>query len=205
MPGGPRPHKPFFQLVRPLGKHKTSLAALMNTKYRIARWNVFLALGLLALAGSKTTCAAGQDAASYELLPTGTSQPHLFAEGVISTPDDEAGGVFSPGGRDFYFVKFNATTTFPRIGLMCVSHWQNGKWTTPEVLPFSGKSLDFPPRLLPGRADHVFLIVARSTWNEGARAAHLESREDERRVGRARTSAPLLSTPRKTIGIGARL
>jgi len=86
---------------------------------------------------------------SYELLPTGVEGPHLFAEGVISTPDDEAGGVFSPDGRDFYFAKLNPTTLSPRIGLLLVSHWQGGKWTTPEVLPFSGKYLDLPPRLSP--------------------------------------------------------
>lgn len=93
--------------------------------------------------------ATGPEPASYELLPNGTEGPHLFAEGVISTPDAESGGVFSPDGREFYFAKFNSTTTFPRVGLLCVSHWLNGKWTTPEVLPFSGKYLDFPPRLSP--------------------------------------------------------
>jgi Tol biopolymer transport system component len=121
----------------------------MKPKHIIVWWPVLVALSLIALVGANTTSAAGPDAASYELLPTGTAGPHLFAEGVISTPNDEAGGVFSPDGRDFYFAMFNATTTFPRIGLMCVSHWQNGKWTAPEVLPFSGKSLDFPPRLSP--------------------------------------------------------
>jgi hypothetical protein len=123
--------------------------ALMKTNHRIAGWQGFIALGLFVLPGAAATRAAGPDAASYELLPPGIAGPHLFAEGVISTPDDEAGGVFSPDGGEFYFAKFNATTTFPRIGLMCVSHWQNGKWTTPEVLPFSGRYLDFPPRLSP--------------------------------------------------------
>jgi hypothetical protein len=121
----------------------------MKTKYRIAVCRGFILLGLLALAGETGARAAGPELLSYELLPTDASTPHLFAEGVISTPDDEAGGVFSPDGREFYFAKLNPTTTFPRIGLLCVSHWKDGKWTTPEVLPFSGKNLDFPPRLSP--------------------------------------------------------
>src|ERR1700753_2390425 len=99
----------------------------------------------LAVAGS--TAFAGPR--SFELLPTDTSEPPLFGEGVISTPGDEAGGVFSPDGNEFYFAKLNPTTTFPRVGLLCVSHWRQGKWTTPESLPFTGKYLDFPPRLSP--------------------------------------------------------
>jgi hypothetical protein len=86
---------------------------------------------------------------SFELLPTGEDAPHLFAKGVISTPSDEAGGVFSPDGREFYFAQMNPTTTFPRIGLLCVSHWNGKSWSRPEALPFSGKYLDFPPRLSP--------------------------------------------------------
>src|ERR1700687_4883035 len=83
---------------------------------------------------------------SFELLPTGEG-PHLFAEGVISTPGDEAGGVFSPDGNEFYFALLNPATTGSRIGLLCVSHWSTGKWSVAEVLPFSGKHLDFLPRL----------------------------------------------------------
>ena len=99
----------------------------------------FVAATSVALAGPK----------SYELLPTDSREPHLLGEGVISTPGDEAGGVFSPDGEEFYFVKLNPATTFPRIGLLCVSRWRDGKWSEPEALPFSGKYLDFPPRLSP--------------------------------------------------------
>jgi hypothetical protein len=93
---------------------------------------------------------------SFELLPTGGEGPHLFAEGVISTPGDEAGGVFSPDGNEFYFALLNPATTGSRIGLLCVSHWRSGKWSAPEVLPFSGKYLDFLPRLSPDGAAMYF-------------------------------------------------
>lgn len=117
-----------------------------------ARWcspGRVAAFAAVALLFALSTEAGGPESRSYELLPTGTSGPHLLAEGVISTPDDEAGGVFSPDGKEFYFAKLNPTTTFPKIGLLCVSRWVNRKWTTPEVLPFSGKYLDFPSRLSP--------------------------------------------------------
>lgn len=120
----------------------------MKTKYEFMWRRILFSVALCAVVVPVSTFAGGWEVASYELLPGG-GMPHLFAEGVISTPGDEAGGVFSPDGRDFYFAKFNPTTTFPRLGLLCVSHWQQGRWTTPEVLPFSGRFLDFPPRLSP--------------------------------------------------------
>lgn len=82
-------------------------------------------------------------------LPADESEPHLFGEGVISTEDDEVGGVFSPDGKEFYFAKLNPTTTFARVGILCVARWRDGRWNSPEVLPFSGKYLDFPPKLSP--------------------------------------------------------
>jgi hypothetical protein len=155
-----------------LGKQNAFQVVVMKPDHKFARWQGFMIMSLLAMAVAGLTRAAGQQARSYESLPKGTAGPHLFAEGVISTPDAESGGVFSPDGREFYFAKFNPTTTFPRIGLLCVSRWQNGLWAAPEVLPFSGKYLDFPPRLstdgqimyftssrvLPGRKAHVLRI-----------------------------------------------
>jgi hypothetical protein len=135
--------------MRPLGKPKSFLVALMKTKRKVAWWPGLLSLCVLALAGASPSRAGGPEPASFEFLPARIDQPRIFAEGVISTPGDEAGGVFSPDGKEFYFAKLNPTTTFARIGLLCVSHWRQGKWTTPEVLPFSGKYLDLPPRLSP--------------------------------------------------------
>ncbi len=83
-------------------------------------------------------------------------QPHLFAEGVVSTEDDEIGGTFSPDGTEFYFVKLNQYTNGPRLGLICVSRFQNGKWTEPEVVPFSGRYLDFPPKISPDGSTMYF-------------------------------------------------
>lgn len=76
-------------------------------------------------------------------------EPKLFAEGVISTPDDESGGSMSPDGKDFYFRKVAPYTLDPLLTLMCVSHYRGGKWTKPEGLPFSGKYADSPPMLSP--------------------------------------------------------
>jgi Tol biopolymer transport system component len=77
------------------------------------------------------------------------TEPQLFAEGIVSTEDDEVGGTFTPDGSEFYFVKLNPYTTFPHLGMICVSRFRGGRWTVPEVVPFSGRNLDFPPKISP--------------------------------------------------------
>jgi hypothetical protein len=77
------------------------------------------------------------------------TEPRLFAEGVISTEDDEINGAFTPDGTEYYFSKVNQYTNFPRIGIICVSRFVNGVWTQPEVVPFSGQYLDLTPRFSP--------------------------------------------------------
>jgi Tol biopolymer transport system component len=101
----------------------------------------------LLCGGSLILSARPQQAHPYDIGRV--SEPKLFAEGVISTEDDELNGAFSPDGNEYYFSKVNQYTTFPRLGILCVSRYRNHQWSEPEVLPFSGKNLDFPPRLSP--------------------------------------------------------
>jgi hypothetical protein len=109
---------------------------------------------------------------SYEMLPTDGGGPHLLGEGVISTTGDEAGGVFSVDGVEFYFTKLNPATAGSRLGLLCVSRWRAGQWSTPEVLPFSGTYLDFLPRLSPdGRV--MYFASTRPLSNAKARALRI--------------------------------
>jgi WD40 repeat protein len=82
--------------------------------------------------------------------------PRIFAEGVISTPEDEIGGAFSPDGNEFYFSRLVSYTTFPRVSVMCVSYFRGGHWSTPEILPFSGKYFDLPPRFDPSGKRMLF-------------------------------------------------
>jgi Tol biopolymer transport system component len=75
--------------------------------------------------------------------------PELFAPGVISTDLDESSGSFSPGGKSFYFVRRGAYTTLPPISIICFSEFREGKWTRPEVAPFSGIYFDGSPCFSP--------------------------------------------------------
>jgi hypothetical protein len=78
---------------------------------------------------------------------TRVMQPRIFAEGTISTDLDESGGAFNPAGKDFYFTVLAPYTTAPRFGMICVSHFKDGRWQTPETVSFSGQYLDLAPRL----------------------------------------------------------
>lgn len=73
-------------------------------------------------------------------------RPRLFGKGVISTGDDEFGGSFTPDGDTVYFSK-SAPHSYRYT--MLESHRANGRWTTPTVLPFSGRYSDSDPTLSP--------------------------------------------------------
>ena len=104
-------------------------------------WCVVATCGLIFY----TTFSATGQSSSYQIAGK-VAEPRMFAEGIISTVDDEIGGTFSPDGTEFYFSRLVPYTTLPRLGLVCVSHYRDGHWTAPEALPFSGKYLDYPPK-----------------------------------------------------------
>ena len=74
------------------------------------------------------------------------SEPTIFAEGVISTRDYESSITFAPDGNAAYFVKATPDLSFRVI---LVSRLEKGKWTTPEVAPFSGEHSDTDPCFSP--------------------------------------------------------
>jgi hypothetical protein len=63
-------------------------------------------LGLLVLAPATSLPGAGGAAIhpSYH-VEGNVGEPRVFAEGIISTANDEAGGTFSPDGTEFDFTR----------------------------------------------------------------------------------------------------
>src|SRR5215467_14480107 len=102
---------------------------------------VIVALGVVAVRSGGAPAKK-----PYELLPNGLSGPTLLAEGIVSTTNDETGGVFRPGSNEFYFTVLNSTTTAARISLLCMTRWEQGRWSQPKVVPFSGLYFDLPAR-----------------------------------------------------------
>jgi len=88
--------------------------------------------------------------------------PEMIGEGVISTADDEFGGTPSPDGKTLYFDK---TVPAHCLYVLCESHFVEGKWNKPEVLPFSGEYRDSDPVLSPDGATMFFASDRPATPN----------------------------------------
>ncbi len=85
---------------------------------------------------------------AWFLNPAMQSEPRpvIFGDGVISTRDYESSITFEPDGQTAYFVKSLPDLSFRVI---VVSRFAKGKWSTPEVAPFSGQYSDTDPFVSP--------------------------------------------------------
>jgi Tol biopolymer transport system component len=69
--------------------------------------------------------------------------PELFAKEIISTQFNELNSSFSPDGNTFlYTIANNSYTIF-------ISKRVNGKWSKPQIAPFSGQHSDADPFFSP--------------------------------------------------------
>jgi len=74
----------------------------------------------------------------------------LFAEGTLSTPDDEAAFTLSPDGQLAVLeLRTPATLGGLSSSVLCVSRRQKGSWTRPQLAPFSGRWRDRAPSFAP--------------------------------------------------------
>jgi len=101
---------------------------------------------------------------------TGTAQ--LFAEGTISTQDDEAGGTLSPDGKFFFYVKKSPSTGRNNVSIICYSVFEDKKWSKPAVAPFSGIWRDLNPHFSPDGSS-LFFISDRPVANDNKRNADI--------------------------------
>ncbi|NOU20018.1 MAG: hypothetical protein HOO91_20865 [Bacteroidales bacterium] len=88
------------------------------------------------------------DSFSYFNSPFPNDTPTLFAEGIISTQFNELNSSFSPDGNTFLYTVANNSysNTFYTI---FVSKRVNGKWSKPQIAPFSGQYSDADPFFSP--------------------------------------------------------
>src|SRR5450755_2237179 len=86
------------------------------------------------------------------------NSPVLFAEGVVSTQDDESGLALTPDGKTAFFGKTSPATTGDPLRVICVTHLDaHGRWTTPEIAPFSGRYHDLGPAFAPAGSRLYFI------------------------------------------------
>jgi Tol biopolymer transport system component len=73
----------------------------------------------------------------------------LFAPGTVSTSMDELGAALSPDGSTFFFARRSPTTSSSPVQAIFFTRLENGKWSRPEIAPFSGTWPDFAPAFSP--------------------------------------------------------
>ncbi len=93
---------------------------------------------------SNILCYSQKPLSFYKSAPT--PEPVIFGEGIISIGDYESHADFSVGGDTVMFVKSNPDVTKWTI---CYSIFKNGKWSRPDVAPFSGQYMDADPFFTP--------------------------------------------------------
>ena len=106
------------------------------------RNRTYLSILLLICVSSLTfaqTRTAGRHPYSSEAP---LNEPTVFNPGIISAGDYESHPAFTPDGRTLYFLKNSPDFSFWTI---VVSHFRNGRWSKPEVAPFSGRYSDADP------------------------------------------------------------
>ena len=102
----------------------------------------FVCCGLMCFERAATTQGTGRDAPPPYASAKPMATPALFAEGVVSTGDYDSHPAFTPDGRTLYFLKSTPDFNFWTI---VVSRFNAGRWSAPEVAPFSGQYSDADP------------------------------------------------------------
>jgi WD40 repeat protein len=107
-----------------------------------------------------------------KIAPYGSAKPlphtTLFEPGIISTGDYESHAAFTPDGREMYFLKL--APNFSRWTIF-VSRYNNGRWSQPEVAPFSGQYQDADPYIT-ADGKHFYFISDRPVESSGERQSH---------------------------------
>lgn len=88
--------------------------------------------------------------------------PTIFAPGTVSTGDYEAVPQFSPDGKTFYFARGTPDFNFWTI---LFSHWENNRWSEPQIAPFSGRYSD-ADEFITADGQKMFFISRRPTSSD---------------------------------------
>jgi Tol biopolymer transport system component len=108
--------------------------------------------GLVAAAAalsSATLVPAAAQIPPERGLPTVVSLAELVGAGVVSTAGHELSPAFNPDGRTFYFVKAGPAPERHAHLTIVTSRLEEGRWSEPEIAPFSGRHSDLDPWISP--------------------------------------------------------
>ncbi|HEX7061827.1 MAG TPA: hypothetical protein VF200_07630 [Woeseiaceae bacterium] len=124
----------------------------------------FVPLGLV-LAAALASAAEPADPWT-RIFPDAGEKPALVFPDEISTGDDESHPTLAPDGRTFFYLKNTPSFDFYTI---IYSTWQDGHWSKPQTVPFSGQYPD---------GDLVFTPDGTRAYFVSARPVNGEPRED---------------------------
>lgn len=85
--------------------------------------------------------------------------PAVFAPGRISTDAEEYRITFTPDGRTAYFARGEKFFPASRRATIMVSHLRAGRWSAPQVAPFSGTYSDIDPFISPDGSKLYFSSI----------------------------------------------
>ena len=89
-------------------------------------------------------------------------EPVLFAPGIVSTGKNELNAVFLPQGKELVF-----SVTYGQMKwALVMMREENGRWTSPEVAPFSGTYSDVDPCTSPD-GKRIYFCSNRPRSGEG--------------------------------------
>ena len=126
------------------------LFAKVNWLMTVKLWTLSSLLGMCFIHSAISQPPARYPYASDQPL----NEPIIFGAGVISTGDDESHPAFTPDGRTLYFLK--NTPDFSHWTIV-VSRFERGRWSAPEVAPFSGQYRDADPFITPDGQRFFFI------------------------------------------------
>ena len=107
-------------------------------------------------------------------------EPRLFAPGIVNTGMVTRDVAIMPDGKEIYFCM--ATAGY-RQSVICVTGWQDGRWTDPEVAPFSGSSrwIDMEPCISPdGKRFFFYSTRPSAEGSEGDQDLWVMDRQEDR-------------------------
>jgi len=121
---------------------------------------------MLAMLAATATSHAAAPASWDALFPAADATPKVLAPDGLSTGDDESHASVFPDGHTLYFLKNTPSFDFYTI---VSSELRAGKWSRPQVAPFSGHYSD---------ADIVFTADGRRAYFVSARPVDGKPRDD---------------------------
>ena len=104
---------------------------------------------------------------SHRLVPASASTHQgmaveMWGQGLLSTKLDELNTVFSPDGKELFW---SVALPDQNGGVIMMAKLVNGKWSTPEIAPFSGQYTDWDPFFTPD-GNKIYYVSNRPNGTE---------------------------------------